>query len=219
MSTKILYVEDDKLFGETITEFLEDEGFEVSHHLDASTALDATFTTKFDLYLLDINLPTQNGIEFYKQLHQSDDKTPAIFLTSSSQSQDLKDAFSAGCEDFLTKPVDLDELLLRIRALLRRVYGEDKLSFGDYILDRANHTLMHHEEPIILKPKTFLLLHLLVSNAGNIVTMDTIEERLWERNKQPSSSAIRVYFSEIKHAIGPDYITNIRGVGYQFNVN
>ena len=219
MSTKILYVEDDKLFGETIAEFLEDEGFEVFHHLDASTALDATFSTKYDLYLLDINLPTQNGIEFYKQLHQSDDKTPAIFLTSSSQSQDLKDAFSAGCEDFLTKPVDLDELLLRIKALLRRVYGEEKLSFGEYILDRANHTLMRHDEQIILKPKTFLLLHLLVSNSGKVVTMDTIEERLWERNKQASPSAIRVYFSEIKQAIGPDYITNIRGVGYQFNVN
>lgn len=218
MSASILLVEDDKLFGETIVEFLEDAGFCVTHHLDASTAMESTYKYNYALYILDINLPTQNGIEFFTQLRHAHDQTPAIFLTSSTQSHDLKAAFGAGCEDYLTKPVDVDELLLRIKALLRRVYGEEKMTFGPFTLDWENRTLVKGDVPILLKPKTFLLLHLLVSHQGTIVTTEMIEERLWERQKMPSPSAIRVYVTEIKQALGGNAITNIRGIGYRFDL-
>jgi len=214
---KILYVEDDPLYGETITEFLEDADFEVDHHLDTSTAIDATFDTNYDLYLLDLHLPSSNGITLLKQLRHASDQTPTIFLTSSSESEDLKEALTHGADGFITKPVDLDELLLRIKALLRRVYGEEKLSYLGFTIDTKQMSLFKDDTRCHLKPKTFSLLLLLLQNKNKIVTTQQIEDTLWQQETPPSLSVIRVYITEIKQIIGSEKISNIRGVGYQLH--
>ena len=214
---KILYVEDDRLFGETITEFLEDEGFDVDHHLDASTALDASFDKNYELYLFDLHLPSSSGIEMLKELRHLGDLTPTIFLTSSSESEDLKSALIEGADGFITKPVDLDELLLRIQALMRRVYGEEKLRYLDFTLDVKQQSLFKNGERCHMKPKAFTLLVLLIQNKNRIVTMQQIEESLWTQEVSPNMSVIRVYITEIKHIIGSEKISNIRGVGYQLH--
>ena len=216
MSTKILLVEDDALFGETISEFLSDEGYEVNHHLDASSAVEASYHTNYQLYLFDINLPTQNGIELLKDLRDAGDTTPTIYLTSSKAQDDLTHAFKTGCEDYLTKPVDLDELGLRIDALLRRVYGDSVITFDGFTLDKGAQTLLKDDQRLSLKPKAFQLLSLLAQHAGEVVTTEMIEQNLWEPDKTASNSAVRVYLSEIKQNIGSGYIKNIRGVGYIF---
>ncbi len=214
---KILYVEDDQLFGETITEFLEDEGFEVDHHLDASTAIDASYDTNYELYLFDLNLPSSSGIEMLKELRFAGDMTPTIFLTSSTESEDLKTALVEGADGYITKPVDLDELLLRIKALIRRVYGAEKVSYLDYTLDIEQQSLFKETQRIHIKPKTFALFLLLIQNRGKVVTSEQIEQSLWTQKVTPSMSVIRVYITEIKQIIGADKISNIRGVGYKLN--
>lgn len=214
---KILYVEDDQLFGETITEFLEDEGFDVDHHLDTSTAIDASYSTKYDFYLFDLHLPTSSGIQLLKELRAAGDMTPMIFLTSSSDSEDLKTALIEGADGYITKPVDLDELLLRIKALLRRVYGDALLKYLDFTLDLSQHSLFREGVRCHMKPKTFALLVVLVQNRNKVVTTDQIEHALWAHEIAPSMSVIRVYITEIKQIIGSDKISNIRGVGYQLH--
>lgn len=214
---KILYVEDDPLYGETITEFLEDANFSVDHHLDTSTAIDASFDTNYDLYLFDLHLPSSSGITLLKQLRNAQDLTPTIFLTSSSESEDLKEALTKGADGFITKPVDLDELLVRIKALLRRVYGEEQLGYQGFIIDTKQMSLFKDGVRCHLKPKTFSLLLLLLQNINKIVTTQQIEETLWQQETVPSLSVIRVYITEIKQLIGSDKISNIRGVGYQLH--
>ena len=214
---KILYVEDDPLYGETITEFLEDADFDVDHHLDTSTAIDATFDTNYDLYLFDLHLPTSSGVTLLKQLRNAQDLTPTIFLTSSSESEDLKEALTEGADGFITKPVDLDELLLRIKALLRRVYGDGQLKYLDFTLDIKQMSLFQNGQRCHLKPKAFALLLLLLQNKNKVVTTQQIEETLWQQEIAPSLSVIRVYITEIKQIIGSEKISNIRGVGYQLH--
>ena len=214
---KILYVEDNKLYGETITEFLEDEGYDVDHHLDTSTAIDASFETSYQLYLLDLHLPTSSGIELLKQLRDAEDTTPAIFLTSSDEADDLKEALTHGADGYITKPVDLEELSLRIKALLRRVYGDTSLKYQNFTLDTEQMSLFDDGKRCHLKPKAFCLLLLLLQNKNKIVKTEIIEESLWPHEMPPNLSVIRVYITEIKHIIGSNSISNIRGVGYQLH--
>ncbi len=217
MAKKILFVEDDPLFGETIQEFLEDEGFEVEHHLDSASAIDATYDKNYHLYLFDLNLPTYSGIELLKELKASGDDTPAIFLTSSTESDDLKQAFHEGADGFINKPVDLDELLLRIKALLKRVYGDDTLTYKEFTLDMSQSLLLKGEERLTIKPKTFQLLQLLILNRNKVVTQSQIESALWGMDTPSSLSVIRVYITELKQILGSEAIENIRGVGYRLH--
>ncbi|KIM11521.1 MAG: hypothetical protein KU37_04765 [Sulfuricurvum sp. PC08-66] len=217
MSNRVLLVEDDALFGETIAEYLEDLGYEVAHHLDASSAIDATFAQRFSLYVLDVQLPSQNGIDLLYSLRASGDMTPALYLTSSQAKETLTAGFAAGCDDFLTKPVDLEELRLRIKALMRRTYGDSRMTFGQFVLDSERQTLMRGSEVTPLKPKAFALLQLLLSQKGRTVTIEQIQERLYTHAQTSSNGAIRVYLNEIKRAIGEEFITNIRGIGYRFD--
>jgi DNA-binding response OmpR family regulator len=214
---KILYVEDNQLYGETITEFLEDAGYVVEHYLDSTEAIDASFSNKYDLYLFDLHLPTSSGLTMLKELREADDQTPIIFLTSSDESDDLKEALSSGADGYITKPVDLDELQLRIKALLRRVYGGETISYREFSLDLAQQSLYKGSSRCHLKPKAFLLLQLLLQNRNRVLTTAQIESHLWPQESASSLNAIRVYVTEIKQIIGNDSIVNIRGVGYQLN--
>ena len=211
---KILYLEDNLLYAETITEFLEGLDYEVKHHLNTHTAIDNSFCENFQLYLFDLNLPDMSGLELLKILRAANDITPVIFLTSSDTSQDLKDALSFGADGYITKPVDLDELALRIKALLRRVYGEDEIFYKGYTLNLSQQSLFKDGVRVAIKPKVFQLLHLLLQHKEKVVTISQIEDHLWSQSTHSSLNAIRVYITEIKHLIGHDALSNIRGVGY-----
>ncbi len=123
---KILVLEDDELFASTVEDFLTDEGFEVDIAFDGEECLELNFKKNYDLYIFDINVPKINGLELLEQLRISGDNTPSIFLTSYKDKDTLQTAFLSGCDDYLKKPADLDELLLRIKALLKR----NKKQFG-----------------------------------------------------------------------------------------
>ena len=210
---KILILEDDKLFNETIEDFLEEEGFEVHTVLDPYSAMELTYESKFDLYLFDVNLPYESGFSLLKQLRDAGDKTPTIFLTSRNDKVSLTEGFDVGADDYMKKPIDLDELLLRIRALLRRQLRDEKIEFGEYMVDTQAKELCHNGEVLKLGAKAFELLMLLLKAKGEVVTMQSIEEELWRSSQEVSLGAIRVYITALKKYF-PN-IENIRGVGYR----
>ena len=214
---KILLLEDDKLFNETIEDFLEEEGFEVHSVLDPYSAMELTYESKFDLYLFDVNLPYESGFSLLKQLRNAGDKTPAIFLTSRNDKVSLTEGFNVGADDYMKKPIDIDELLLRIRALLRRQLREEKIEFGGYIIDTKAKELQHNGKVIKVGIKAFELLMLLLKAKGEVVTMQSIEDKLWSNNEEISLGSVRVYVASLKKYF-PN-IENIRGVGYRLKLS
>jgi len=216
VSFKILLLEDDKLFGETIEEFLSDEGYEVDWAESAREAMEFGYHKPYDLYLFDVKLPDMDGFSLLGELRRSEDETPTIFITSKNRKEDLKEGFLKGADDYMTKPVDLEELLLRIQALLRRVYGEDRIEVSDYVYSIKEMRLTKEGKEIELNPKEAKLLELFLKNRGKIIEKETIYSYLWKPDEYVSDGAIRVYVNALKKLFGKDAITNIRGVGYRF---
>lgn len=211
---KILVLEDDKLFNDTLEDFLDEEVFEVVTVLDPYSALDLIYEEKFDLFLFDVNLPYETGFSLLKQLRGAGDLTPTMFLTPRDDKVSLTEGFSVGADDYMKKPIDLDELLLRINALLRRQIRSEKINIGDYTLDTKAKELYLNGEVIKLGSKTMELFLLLVYAKGEVVSLQTIEEKLWHTNEEVSLGAVRVYITTLKKYF-PN-IENIRGVGYRF---
>jgi len=216
MSIKILLLEDDLLFCETLEDFLDEEGFEVKISHNPHHALELTYEQNFDLYLLDINLPIMDGIEFLDSLRISGDMTPAIFLTSYQDKDIMKKGFLKGCDDYLKKPIDLDELILRIMSVMKRYRGEEKQCIGSVCIDLKQKRLFIEKVEVELSSREFDLVALFIHNINKIVSKDMIFSTLWTSNEEGSDGAIRVYINRIKKILGEDNIKNVRGVGYKY---
>ena len=215
MSAKILLLEDDKLFNETLQDFLEEEGYTLSYALDPYTALDLTYEQNFDLYLFDVNLPYESGFDLLKKLRESGDSTPTIFITSREDKASMTEGFTIGADDYLKKPVDLDELLLRIDAVLRRQIRNERLMVGGYMLDSREKKLYREGIEVEMTKKVIDLLILFVSVNGELVSVNEIKNKLWAASEEASDGSIRVYIAQLKKLF-PEAIENIRGVGYRF---
>ncbi len=213
---RILLLEDDALFGETLEEFLEEEGYRVDWARDAKEAMEFSYHTRYDLYLFDVKLKGMDGFTLLGELRRSEDETPAIFITSKNQKEDIKEGFLRGADDYMSKPIDLEELLLRMRALLRRSYGDERVAIGEYIFDIKQMVLKKDGQTIELNPKEMRLLELFVKNRKKILTKERIYEYLWKPDEVVSDGALRVYVNTLKKIFGKDAIANIRGVGYRF---
>jgi len=211
---KILILEDDRLFNETLEDFLEEEGFSVKVALDPYTALDLIYKDRFDLYLFDINLPYENGFKLLKKLRESGDTTPTIFLTSREDKESILTGFNIGADDYMKKPIDLDELLVRIRAILKREFRSDKIYIDKYVIDCNAKRVYLENRALPITTKAVELLLLLISAKGEVVPIDVIEDRLWHVSENISLGSIRVYINTLKRYF-PN-ITNIRGIGYKF---
>lgn len=215
MLSRILLLEDDRLFGESIADVLEEEGFEVTLCRNGQEALDETYKNHFDLYLLDINVPLIDGLSLLKELRRANDRTPTIYLTSHQELDILSKAFEIGAEDYLKKPFDTDELIVRVHALLRRTKSKSRRCVGDLCLDELHKCVMMGDHEIPFTLKEYQLMALFIHNAGEIVTKEMIMDALWSPSEMISDGAIRVYINRLKHEIGNDRIVNIRGVGYR----
>jgi two-component system response regulator QseB len=213
---RILIVEDDKLFNETLEDFLEEEGYDVQCVLDPYSALDLSYENIFDLYLFDVNLPYENGFELLRKLRESGDDTPCIFITSRDDKASLKEGFEKGGDDYIQKPVDLDELLLRVEAVLRRQVRKQVIQVGRHQFDIMTKTLYDGDVALDLSGKGGDLLLTLLEAKGNVVTIEQIKERLWSSSEEASDGALRVYIAQLKKYF-PTQIKNVRGVGYQMS--
>ncbi|MBS9782513.1 MAG: response regulator transcription factor [Arcobacter sp.] len=214
---KILLLEDDVLFSSTLEDFLNDENFYVDIAKDADEALELNYKNNYDLYIFDINLPKISGLELLGKIRSSGDDTPTIFLTSYKDKDTIYSAFENGCDDYIKKPVDLDELLFRIKALLKR----NKKNFKEIILKEnivfnpLTKRLYENKKDLNLPLKVLELLELFIENKDEIVTKEMIVSRLWSINEEYSEGSIRVYVNSIKKILGKNSIKNIKGVGYK----
>ena len=210
---KILLLEDDEILYETLIELLEAEGFDVVHVKDGQEALDATFVSQFDLMLLDVNVPYINGFELLKELREAGNKTITIFLTALTDIDSLSRGFEIGADDYIKKPFDFDELLVRIRALLKKQYNGTKAEIGDFVFDIEKEELYRNGKFIKLTPYETTITKILLKNRGNTISKYELLDLLNE-GEEMSEGALRVHINSLRK-IGLPIIT-LRGVGYRF---
>lgn len=214
---RILLLEDDELFAQTIEDFLDDEGFDIDIAGDGEKALDLNYKTNYDLYLLDINVPKINGLELLKDLRESGDNTPAIFLTSYKDKETLAEGFLSGADDYLKKPIDLDELILRIKSLLKRAGKQtEKIVLDENIVfNPSDRRVYKDNSDMNLPTKVVDLLELFLENKDKIVTKEMIVNKLWSTQEDYSEGSIRVYINHVKKIFVNKKIINIKGIGYK----
>ncbi len=215
----ILLLEDDLLFSESLEDFLNEAGFDVDICNDGECALEKSYENNYDLLLLDVNVPKLNGFEVLQNIREQNDNTPAIFLTSFKDKESVLKGFDKGADDYLKKPVDLDELHSRIIALLKRtncMIGAIKI--GKYLYNPKQKKLIFQDEELTLSKKLSDLLDILIEHKNQLVTKEQISERLWEWDKQPSEGSLRVYINELKKIIGKEMIQNQKGIGYKLEL-
>ncbi len=218
MDIKLLLLEDDVQLSEIIAEYLEENGCDVTHVRDGQEAMDKIYEERFDLLLLDVKVPFMNGFDLLSKIRKDGNETPAIFLTSLNSIDDLSKAFEAGCDDYLKKPFELKELLLRIKTISKRAFFhkvDEKIDIGGGVLFDINSSKITKDgATITLSKKESLILKLLVKNRGKIVTPQMIFENAWDYEDEPSEMSLRTYIKNIRKIIGKELIQNARGQGY-----
>ena len=166
-----------------------------------------------------MNVPYISGFEFLKELRKAGDKTPAIFVTSYNDKTSVFEGFSLGGDDYIKKPFDLDELLMRIKAVIARTKGDEESIIpinADYALNTERKRLLYRNAELDVHLKDFELLTLLVQNRGKVVTKEMIYDVLWSSSEEINEGSIRVYINNLKKIFGKESISNIRGIGYRF---
>ncbi|MCV3391900.1 response regulator transcription factor [Campylobacter sp. IFREMER_LSEM_CL2101] len=220
MAAKILLLEDDLSLNEIINEALSDEGFKVSCVYDAQEALEKAYEENFDLWIFDVKVPKGNGFEVLKELRESAKNTPAIFLTSLSMLDDVKQGFLSGCDDYIKKPFDIDELIIRVKNIIKRNFSHQKedlilLSSSKNIsFDPLNKTLYQNKTIINLTNKEKELLALLLKKRPHFVNIETIFDEIWNLDEEPVIMSLRVYIKNLRKILGKDLIINQRNIGY-----
>jgi len=215
----ILLLEDDELFSLSLVDYLEEFGdFNVTHVNCSTKLIELTYENRYDIYLLDINLPDISGLKLLKELRSSSDETPAIFLTSYKDKETLKDGFLSGADDFMTKPFDMDELILRINSLIKRFKKHSIVQLGNLEFNFDTKTVSKDGESVKLGMKALDLFELFYQNNNSIVSKDMIINRLWNVNEEYSDGSIRVYVNNIKKLFDDEEvfkISNLKNIGYK----
>ncbi|WP_456401475.1 response regulator transcription factor [Hydrogenimonas sp.] len=217
---RIFLLEDDVNLCETVTEFLEEEGFEVETAYTGEEAEEKLYENRYDLLLLDVNVPGINGFELLKSARSEGVDTPAIFITSLNALENLEEGYESGADDYLRKPFALKELLLRIESLLRRNFAHKenpRVEIAPGVeFDSVGNALFIDGEPASLQPKELALLKLFLSRPGEVIGHETIYEHLWGYDETPSESSLRTYIKNLRKAIGKEKIVSIKRYGYKY---
>jgi DNA-binding response OmpR family regulator len=215
LGTKILFLEDDHLYQDSIKDFLEDEDFIVDTCNDGQEFLNKIFENIYDLYIIDINVPQLNGIELMKTLDEYHDDTMKLVLTSFPNN--LISSFKNGCDDFINKSSDIDELLLRIKALIKRAYHSHenfiKLS-KELIYDLFEKKLYIDKKRVDIEVQSLLILDYLIKRRGNYVSNIELEEKTYPSNTESKSDVIRYHIWNLRNTLGKDLIISKKNYGY-----
>lgn len=216
--TQILLVEDDETLSELISEYLSEQGYDVTVCADAKAALDTAYERNFDILILDVKLPKGDGFSLLRELRRLGDDTPAIFTTSLNALQDLEIGYKSGCDDYLKKPYELKELLLRIQILLKRKFSHVNDEFielgGGYKFYPSSKTLRQNGQIVNLSNKESELLALFLENKNALLSKEAIFDKIWNYGEEPSELSLRVYVKNLRRILGKDAIVNRRGDGY-----
>lgn len=224
METKILIVEDDKNMGFLLKENLKLAKYIPELITDGNKAVKAFQSDEFSLCILDIMLPGNDGLSIAKDIKSISPKTPVIFLTAKSMDEDKIAGFKAGCDDYITKPFNIEELLLRIQVVLRRKTDSDieviqsDFTFGSFILKMSERKLYFENEITGLSAKEADLIKILVENKNKVVTRNQILMGVWGADNFYVSKSLDVYLTKIRKIFKKDdqiELLNIHGLGYK----
>lgn len=217
---KLFLLEDDPNLSESVAEYLEDHGYSVTCAYDAPCAEDLLYENSFDLLLLDVNVPGGDGFSLLKASRENGNHTPAIFITSRNAMNDVEEGFESGGDDYLRKPYELKELLLRIQTILKRNFFHPPSSMldlgNDVSYDIDNQCLLLRGVEQSLQPKEHKLLKLFIQHTGELLTHEMIMEHLWEYDETSSDGSLRTYIKTLRKLLGKDRIVSHKRLGYQF---
>jgi DNA-binding response OmpR family regulator len=213
---RVLLVEDDRMIGDSLRNALRQGGYAVDWVRDGRAA-DATLgSERFDLVLLDLGLPQRDGLEVLRALRARGDATPVIVLTARDALASRVGGLDAGADDYMVKPFELDELLARMRALVRRRAGraEPAIEVAGVCLDPSTKEVSRDGVPIALSAREYAVLEALMLRPGAILSRAQLEDRLYGWGEELESNAISVYVHQLRRKLGEGFIHTVRGVGY-----
>jgi two-component system, OmpR family, response regulator MprA len=218
-TVRILVVDDERAVREALERALRLEGYEVDMAVDGQEALFSLARRSADAIVLDVLMPVMDGLETSRKLRRQGNTTPILMLTARHDVNDRVAGLDAGADDYLVKPFALEELLARLRALLRRANGGDEvLSFADLTLDPGTREVRRGDRAIELTRTEFLLLELFLRNPRQVLTRDVIFDRVWGYDFGPASNSLEVYVGYLRRKTEaggePRLIHTVRGVGY-----
>ena len=205
---------------ETLREYLQEEGYDVVSVYDGFDAQDRLFEESFDLLLLDVNVPELDGFSVLKQARSQGVRAPAIYITSRNSVYDVESGFESGGDDYLRKPFELKELLLRIQNILRRSFFHHLSKYLDLgnglAYDIENMRLYLDGEIVPMGEKESRLLKLFIQHRGELLTHDVIYGHLWDFDESPSNDALRTYIKNLRKIVGKEMIVSHKRLGYMF---
>jgi len=215
---KVLVVEDNVELNNTLKEILELNGYLVDTVYDGEQALDFLSLYDYDLVILDIMLPEIDGFQVCKSMRDKGDFTPVLMLTAKDTTPDKVKGLDIGADDYLVKPFDIDELLARVRALIRRVSTEKSnvVQVGDITVDLEKREVYKDGKSLIITPKLFCILEQLIRNRGRVVTYESLMNKCWDITDYPSRETVRANIKLLRKILqNKDIIHNVSGVGYK----
>lgn len=214
---RILLIEDDELVGGGIREGLLAHGFTVDHVISAADAETALASGHCDLAILDLGLPDRDGMSLLRELRHTHNRLPVLVLTARDALEDRVAGLEAGADDYLLKPFDLDELVARIRALLRRSAGRvsEVTTHGALSLDTSRREIRLHDELIHLPRRELLLLETLLHAPNVIFTTGQLQERIYGFDDSVASNAVNVHIHHLRRKLGAGIVETVRGLGYR----
>lgn len=218
MTAPILVVDDDPAICDTVEDALHLAGHATLRASNGDAALEIIRHQRVSLVVLDVNMPKVSGFDVLRKLRALKDATPVILLTARDDRNDVIEGFRVGADDYVTKPFGLEELLLRIAAVLRRttVAATDVLRCAGLTIDRDRHLVTLDDSPIELSPTEFRLLEYLLENQGRVMSREQILDAVWGIDFDSSTTVVETFVSYLRRKLGPsgpDYIKTIRGVG------
>jgi len=222
---RILIAEDDRKVAGFLKKGLKEEHYAVDVCYDGEEALFQAQVNQYDLIIMDVMLPKKNGFTICKEIREEGNLTPILMLTARDQLEDKVKGLQEGADDYLTKPFAFEELLARIKALLRRTqdYKTKTLKVGDLELDPVSRKITREGKPITLTGKEYALLEYLMRNKGRVITQSMIIDHVWDMNYDGLSNVVNVYINHLREKIdkgfSQKYIHTIRGVGYKVDEN
>ena len=213
---RLLIAEDDPLIGDGLRAGLRQRGFQVDWVRDGHAAERELLAEPYAAAVLDLGLPLKDGLDVLAEVRGRGLTTPVLVLTARDAVPDRVRGLDLGADDYVVKPIDLDELAARLRALVRRSHGQpqEMLQSGDVALDPAARAVTQGGERVTLSTREFDLLHALMLNAGRVLSREQIEQRLYSWGEEVDSNAVEVHVHHLRRKLGAALITTVRGVGY-----
>lgn len=217
---RILIAEDDYDVSQLFKHVLLQKGYSVVTVSDGSEALETMNKEKFDLLISDVMMPVMDGFELVRTIREANDQTPVLMITAKDAFDDMQEGFLSGTDDYMVKPVNVNEMLLRVGALLRRakINNERKQSLGNTVMEMDTFTVITGQEKIILPQKEFMLLYKMASYPGKIFTRQQLMDDIWGYESETDTHTVEVHISRLREKFkeNEDFeIVTMRGIGYK----